>query len=92
MTTKIETIANIGDIIKAYDFQPREQVGERYLLGRVIDKGWIAEAGMQGYTVEVVGQSDSNMEDNIYTVTETAYVPYKTMFDFEGRVSVKEAA
>ncbi len=87
MTTQNNTTVNIGDCIKAYDFQPREDVGERYLVGLVLDKGFMPEVGTHGYTVEVRTQSPSNKEDGIYEVSQTVYVPFKTLFDFDGRIS-----
>lgn len=88
MTMKFENTANIGDTIKAYDFVPRSDVPEYYLMGRILSKGRISKFGFDGYTVEIVGQG----EHNRYTMGETAYVPYEMGVDFENRVQLMEAA
>lgn len=78
-----ENIANLNDTIKAYDFEPREGVSEKFLIGRVIDKGFAAAVGTQCYTVEVTDQSD-----DFYQIGEVMYVPFSVMFDYNDRIQV----
>lgn len=75
--------ANLNDTIKAYDFQPREGVSDKFLIGRVIAKGFAAAVGTDCYTVEVTDQSD-----DFYQIGEVMYIPFGTMFDFNDRIQV----
>jgi len=89
---KYENTAKIGDVIKAFDFEPMPSRDDVYLIGRVIDKGDIyrpdGSYAMTGYTVEVTGSDEwSNRE-----IGETMYVPFESTFDFDGRVTLVEAA
>ena len=87
---KFENTAQIGDIIKAFDFQPMPDRDDYYLIGKVVDKGMIKHPvhGFDmyyGYTVEIIGQN----EDNGYTKGETAYVPYEIDFmEYDERVQL----
>lgn len=89
---KFENTANIGDVIKAYDFEPRDDF-ELFLVGRVIDKGMIKHPVhgfdmYMGYTVEVVDQSKKNG----YTMGETAYIPFEVDFgEYDNRITLMEA-
>lgn len=90
---KFEALANVGDVIKAYDFKPmaeemKADYPDRFLVGRVVDKGDIVhpEYGVvmyRGYTVEILVERDG------YTKYETAYVPFEvSMMEYDERVSV----
>ena len=89
MTTQFETAANIGDVIKAYDFEPRPEIGERYIVGLVLAKGFMPEVGTHGFTVEVKSQSydNANDGDGIYSIGQKIFVPFKTLFDFPERIT-----
>jgi len=80
---KFESVANVGDIIKAFDFQPMPSREDVYLIGKVIAKGHVGGLlGYDAYTVEVItSDAWSNRE-----VGEIAYVPFESTFDFDGRV------
>lgn len=91
---KFENTANIGDVIKAFDFQPMEGRDDSFLTGVVLSKGDMiqeVEPGRfvnigQGYTVKVLySQSGSEKFDAQREGTEM-YVPFEMMFDFDGRV------
>ena len=90
MTMKFETLANTGDMIKAYDFMPMSDRPDMFLVGRVVEKGMIKHPVhgfdmYMGYTVEIVDQS----EENGYTIGETAYVPFETDFmEYDERVQL----
>lgn len=90
---KFQDTANVGDIIKAYDFQPMADRPDVFLAGRVIAKGpcyqdfngqrvYICD----GYTVEVLGGDEKSRQ---YRKGQTMTVPYEMDFmDFDERVSV----
>ena len=88
---KFENTAQIGDIIKAFDFKPmpeemKADYPDRFLVGRVIDKGEVKhpEYGVvmyNGFTVEILVERDG------YTKGEVAYVPFEvSMMEYDERV------
>ena len=91
---KFENAANVGDVIKAFDFKPMSDRPDMFMVGRVIDKGMIKHPVhgfdmYMGYTVEITDQGEKNR----YTIGETAYVPFETDFmEYDERVQLLEAA
>lgn len=87
---KFENTAQIGDMIRAYDFEPIEGREEHYVTGRVIAKGPIfTPVGIDGeerYVCEgytIVTQYDTGGTREGFNV----YVPFEMgMTDFDGRV------
>jgi len=78
---KFENVAEVGDSVKAYDFQPMEGRPDRFLVGKVTAKGK-TPLGFAGYTVTVTESSIPNR------VGEEMFVPFGMVFDeWEGRVS-----
>jgi len=77
---KYENVAEVGDTIKALDFEPWVGREDVYLIGKVTDKG-MNELGYAAYTVKVL--ESPGFESRVGT---TMYVPYQSNFDFEGRV------
>ena len=87
---KFENTAEVGDLIRAYDFEPMPDRPDQYVTGRVIAKGSIfAPIGIdgeeryicEGYTI--VTQYDTNGTREGFNV----YVPFEMGFtDFDGRV------
>ena len=78
---KFELLANVGDTIKAYDFEPMDDRPDRFLVGTVTSKGK-TPLGFDGYTVTVTESSIPNR------VGEEMLVPFGMMFDeWDGRVS-----
>lgn len=90
---KFENTANIGDIIKAYDFKPMTDRPDCFLAGRVVAKGKMFQEfeGRKiyigdGYTVEVLGGDEESRE---HRKGQTMYVPFEIDFmEFDERVSV----
>jgi len=76
---KFETTANIGDTIKAFDFEPRKDAPGSYLVGEVVDR--VINGGAKMYEVMV---TESTNEMRIGTLM---YVPYETFMDFDNRVT-----
>lgn len=84
---KYENVAEIGEKIRAYDFQPMEGRDDQYIEGVVLDKGWVVSpnGGQQlfkGYTIEIDADGDNDGD----RIGETGFVPFETTFDFDGRV------
>ena len=87
---KFENTANVGDVIKAFDFKPMSDRPDMFMTGRVIEKGMIKHPVhgfdmYMGYTVKIVGQG----EENRYTIGETAYIPFEADFmEYNERVEL----
>lgn len=82
---KFENLANIGDVIRAYDFMGNR---EAYIEGRVIAKGAITHPNdgrylYEGYTIMV--EKDGAEFDR---EGEEAYIPYETTMDYDSRVEL----
>jgi len=83
---KFEKTAEIGDLIKAYDFQPMSDRGDSYIVGKVTDKG-MANGMYLAYTVDVIhrvfgGDVCDRNTDNV------SYVPFECGFmEYDERVS-----
>ena len=89
---KFENTAQIGDVIKSFDFKPMPEemkvdYPDRFLVGRVVDKGMIKHPHYgcdmyAGFTVEVLVERDG------YVKGETAYVPFEvSMMEYDERVT-----
>ena len=95
---KFENTANIGDTIRAYDFQPMSDRPDSYLVGEVVAKGPIfgklphsdREVYMcDGYTVLVTESVTSSEMYDAERVGAEMYVPFEmSMSDFDNRVEV----
>ena len=70
---KFETTANVGDIIKAFDFEPMADRPDSFVVGTVVSKNGIADVGYHAYKIEVLKHS-REYED---MVGETVYVPFE---------------
>ena len=87
---KFEALANVGDIIKAYDFKPMSDRPDMFMTGKVIDKGMIKHPvhGYEmymAYTVEIIGQG----EENNYEIGEIGYIPFEvSMMEYDERVQL----
>ena len=91
---KYENTAEIGDVIKAFDFQPMPGRGNCYITGKVLDKGIFNQ--FAAYKVEVTGQMwDGKPTDR--QVGEIMYVPFETSMEdrfpgYDNRVTKVEGA
>lgn len=84
---KYENTAEIGDLVKAFDFEPCAGRKDMFIVGIVREKGWIEEL-YKGYTIEVL--YDSTVEENSkYTrVGMKVYTPFEVMMmEYDGRVT-----
>ena len=80
---KYENVEEVGEVIKAYDFEPMQGRPDRFLIGEVTAKGK-TPMGFAGYTVNVT-ESPYPLSDR---VGDEMYVPFGIMgFDWDNRVS-----
>lgn len=94
---KFENVANVGDVIKAFDFMPREGVDNSYLVGRVVkkgkmynDQGWYV---CDGYEVFVTNSCTGSDNFDFNRIGTTAIVPFEvSMMEYDERISVVEGA
>jgi hypothetical protein len=93
---KFAETAQVGDVIKAFDFKPMQGREDSFLVGKVIAKGPIKrfepELGREiylcdGYTIEVTECSDN------VRLGDTGFVPFEvSMMEYDERVQVIESA
>ena len=82
---KFQTLANIGDTIRSYDFRGNR---EAFIQGQVIAKGWIKHPTLgyemyEGYTVQIEKDgADFGREGDV------GYVAFETSLDYDGRVEL----
>lgn len=76
MSLKYENVAEVGDVIRAYDFRGHDS----YIQGTVIEKGEVH--GFYAYSINI----ETDTGGNGGRVGDVGYVPYESTFDFDGRV------
>ena len=81
---KFEKLANVGDVIRGYDFMGSKGA---YIEGRVLAKGEVTDGKgryiFNGYTIMV--ETDST---EFGRAGEEAYIPFETTMDYDGRVEL----
>ena len=95
---KFAEFANVGDVIKAYDFKPMEGRPDCFMTGIVLDKGPIyvdRDFGdgeirrvylCDGYTIKIIGADDDTKDARI---GDTGYVPFEVDFlEYDERIEV----
>lgn len=84
---KYEETANVGDVIKAFDFENRPE----FVLGVVRDKGYVAPfAPYAAYTIEVIYDSrdhEQNARSNKSRKGRTVFVPFEITFEYDQRIT-----
>lgn len=80
----------VGQIIKAYDHEPREWVEngkyqnpQHFLIGRIIGRTWHHNAKV--FEVDVIHDNTFPNGDN--RIGATTYVPMGLFRDFDGRIT-----
>ncbi len=87
MTLKYENTAQIGDTIKAYDHEPMEGRRDRYVVGKVIDKGMVGGPfGYAAFTIRVT--EDATFGKDYNRVGLEVIVPFESDMDYDGRVTL----
>ena len=83
---KFEETAEIGDLIKAFDFKPMPDRGDSYIVGKVTDKG-MTNSMYMAYTVDVIHRVIGG--ECVETLCEpTSLVPFEVSFsEYDERVS-----
>lgn len=87
-TLKYETVAEVGDVIKAYDFEPLGDGRDDYTVGLVEEKGVHPKTGYGCYIIKTifsVRRGEIKSGDKIRY--KKLYVPFQTTFDYENRVT-----
>ena len=96
---KFENTANVGDMIRAYDFEPMSDRPDSYLVGKVLEKGPIWAKPhytaprkvyvCDGYTIFVEDSVTGSLDHDIQRVGRIMYVPFEMAGrDFDNRVEV----
>jgi len=99
----METKIQVGDCIKAFDFEPCAGRPDFYVVGIVRKIGFIGprgefshefNGGYAAYVIQCVYDSDSdqreyveNAENQYSRVGHEVFVPVQTSMDYDGRVS-----
>jgi len=84
---RFEAVADVGDTVKCYDFEPMVGRTERYVVGRVVEKGFLKDCGFKGYRVIVLKDTMWTGED----AREEIAAPFQKMFlEFDGRITKVE--
>jgi hypothetical protein len=78
----------VGDLIKAFDFEPMEGRPDCYVVGIVKEIGWIRNEYI-GYTIDCVYDTmDKVTGVECSRVGRTVYVPVQMSFmEYDGRVT-----
>jgi hypothetical protein len=86
---KFEGIANVGDIIRAYDFKPMAGRDDAFIEGIVIDAN-NNESGFKSFKIQVTADKFQKYETKANKknrVDAIMYVPFQTSFhEFDFRV------
>jgi hypothetical protein len=84
-TLKFEGVANVGDVIKAFDFEPGLRGRpDQYIVGVVRAKGEVSGWVQSVFSVECV--YDSTATKDRTRVGLNVGVPFELTFDYDGRV------
>ncbi len=86
---KFAKTAEVGDRIRAWDFEPMEGRPDMYIDGEVIEKGFVKNMGAAAYTIKCdFDSSAEKRKDKNGRVGQTMFVPYEmSMMDFDTRVT-----
>ena len=85
---KFENTAEVGDIIKAFDFEPMPGRIDVYLIGKVTAKG-MTVMGYNGYTIDVTAVSGIEPPRHPMAMC----VPFQiSPLDYDGRVTLVRRA
>ena len=81
----------VGDLIRAYDFEPCPGRPDMYVVGIVKKIGWIRNEYI-GYTIDcvydtIMAKAKGVNEPEVSRVGCEVFVPVQTLFDHDGRVT-----
>ena len=84
---KFEKTAEIGDVIRAYDFQPMKGMGDCFVEGKVISKN-SEGMGFAAYEILVQKEVFDGVERETGRVGQKVYVPFQVFFmEHDARVT-----
>ena len=85
---KYEATAQVGDVIRSYDFRGMDV----HIEGTVIAKGWIRHptTGQELYKGYTVRCEKDTMDAGYYSnrLHDLVYVPFESTLDYDGRVEL----
>jgi hypothetical protein len=85
---RYENAAQVGDTIRAYDFEPLEGRPECWIEGLVVEKGYlIPEGGVYPFKAYTIHVEHSSWPDDD-RIGARAYVPFELSMDWGGRVQL----
>ena len=93
MTLKFESLANIGEMIRAYDFKPMADRGDCYIEGIVTAKG-MTDQGFAAYTIRLTRRifAGEPVAVSIIGEPEISLVPFQVYFcEYDTRITKLEA-
>mgnify|MGYP006863213765 CR=1 FL=1 len=84
---KFENLANVGDVIRAYDFIGNK---EAYVEGVVLEKGWIKHPvhGFDMYMGYSIRVEKDGVQEDFGREGDIAYVPFETSLEYDDRVEL----
>lgn len=84
---KFEGKFKVGDVIKAYDFEPLPDREDRYAVGTILhDSDTHLASGARGYLIRC---TEDTLFDGEYTrVGDTVFVPFEvSLLEFDTRIT-----
>ena len=82
---KYENLANIGDVIRGYDFRGSK---DAYIEGKVIAKGEVVIQDIYKYDAYTIVVEKDGAEFG--REGDEMYIPFETSMDYDGRVELIE--
>lgn len=85
---KFEGVAEVGQIIRAFDFEPREGMPNEFIEGRVVKKGEVIHPEgfymFDGFHIEITGAA----RENDGRIGDVGYIPFEIggFGEWDGRV------
>lgn len=89
---KFEEKFKIGQVVKAYDFRPREGVNQ-FVQGVIVQDRFETPEGVNGYLIEVQNDSGEDFITMHNRVETMACVPFEIFFgEFDERIQLVQEA
>jgi hypothetical protein len=91
---KHENVAEVGDVIKAYDFKPFPGRPEAFIVGKVVDKidrnhYFFKTLGYTAYVIECHYDTIAEEQTEHNRIGEKVYVPFQvSMMEYDERVKL----
>ena len=76
-----EDVAQVGDIIRANDFMPREHLKACYIEGKVLDKGKCDGKYYSCYKISLIKKVSNGKDVTPNVKDKIWYVPFEIDFD-----------